>query len=314
VSAKKKAKGTPRAVSKTMPKAAPKAVLKATSKATPATTPKTGPKAVFETVSQVFTDPVRRKLRNSIIAVVLAIALASGMLLLGMALGRAGSPTSAQGTSAGTDVGAASTAGLIPTGGETVINPEEDYSCPRGGSFQFIGAGFSPGATLSVRIEGSDGVLGSFSVDAEGFIIGTDPNASYEQVIIPEQTAPGLVNLEFVYEGERLGTVLTVEVTANPYQASMEITRDANSGARVLRVMSEDGTWAPGAEVFLTIDHKDSPIYGVFEVEPDGTFDGLMTLPDEIASGTHIFTLSAAETTVDGVLYPDASVSESLLL
>jgi hypothetical protein len=78
--------------------------------------------------------------------------------------------------------------------------------------------------------------------------------------------------------------------------------------------MSAEGTWAPGAEVFLTIDHKDSPIYGVFEVEPDGTFDGLMTLPDEITDGTHVFTLSTSETTVDGVLYPDASVSESLLL
>jgi hypothetical protein len=266
---------------------------------------------------------MRRKLRNSIIAVVLVIVLAGGMLLLGMALGRADSPASAQGPAAGSDANAASAddagvtpaAGLIPTGDETVISPEEDYSCPRGGAFQFIGAGFSPGAALSVRIEGSDGVLGSFSVDAEGFVVSdADPDASFAMVIIPEQTAPGLVNLEFVYEGERLGSVVSVEVTANPYSASMEITRDANSGARVLRVMSEDGTWAPGAEVFLTIDHQDSPIYGVFEVGQDGTFDGLMTLPDEIASGTHIFTLFAAETTVDGVLYPDASVSESLLL
>lgn len=276
---------------------------------------------IFEKVLKAVSDPKQRQLRNRVIVGVLAVVLAGSMLSLGMALGRSSTPASVQEPSAnadgssGGDKSVVPVTDAVPTGTEIVENPENDYSCPRGGPFQFIGAGFVPGATLSVRIEGSEEPLGSFSVDAEGFVIPEDdPDASFATVIIPEQTTPGPITLEFIYDGGSLAFTLSCEVTANPYSASLEVTRDANSGARVLRVMSEGGTWAPGAEIYLTVDHQSS-IYGVFEVGPDGSFDGLMTLPDELADGsTHIFTLSTAEMTVDGVLYPDASVSKTLQL
>jgi hypothetical protein len=269
-------------------------------------------------------DPQRAPVRRRVATAVVVVAVALVMLFVGMELGRggAGDPGATGGAADGTGTGgaatgatgAASAGDLAPTGVEAVEDPEGDYSCPRGGSLAFVGTGFAPGSEVTASVEGTGEALGSFTVDADGFIAPAGDGA-YPTVIIPATTAPGPLTLRLDYGDGSAGAALAIEVTANPYTADMEVIWDEVGGTAALRVTSTGGLWAPGAVVYLTLDYAESPIYGPIEVDADGDLDGLIILPEALSgTGGHTLTLPAAATTVGGVSYPEASVSADVLL
>jgi hypothetical protein len=275
-------------------------------------------------------DPAHKTLRKRIVAVALVVVMVPALLLAGVELGRSGAADSAgAGVGSQADTQADSQADdlvpaadgtvptvtdPLPTGAETVENPDGDYSCARGGLFSFAGWDFVAGATVNVHTAESDEALGSFLVDSDGSI-SSGSDEPFPSVAIPDSSVPGTLSLAFDYSNGKPAATLDIEVTANPYTAEIEIVRDTATDTALLRVFSSDGLWAPDCEVYLTIDYASSPIYGPAQADAAGNINATSALPTELSgTGTHTFTLSAAETIVDGVSYPEASLSKELML